>query len=601
VINVIRDETGRFNFSTIGPTREKKAKEKVREKRERAEGRPTPPPLLVSLVDVDGGEIHYVDKSRGIDFRATQVDFEVKDISLDRPVHFDLEAAVLGARRQNLNVKGRAGPLGSKPDVNNLPFEADLDLEPVPLANLQKTIPGFKQRLPRGLDLAGAVGSKSHFSGRLGTGALPRIDGTLHLSDVSARIPQLPQPITDVNAKIRFTGKSAELPETSFRVGKSEVRLAAKVTSFAPLTLRYRLSAPELSLADFRTTASGRKKPEIVKDVKSEGTVLIQNGALSHRGSLSSPSGTIVDSDYTNLQTSTSFAGRVLTIESLSLRAFGGSLKANGRYDMRESDPRFAAATSIKAMDLTQIFRSLLPTAPQNIQGLLNMDLDVTGAGKEWETIKQAIKGQGKAEVTNGVLLDVNLAESVVSGTGIPGVINLIPADIKRKYPATFSSKNTEFKQMRGSAIISNGRAHTEDLVVSAAEFETQGQGWFAFDRTVDFRGSLFLSEQLSRDIISRAKQTKNLANGQGQIEIPYTLSGKLPGAKPRPDLGYVARAMQKGTLERGLESLFQRKSRRRGSDAAPFREETPYGSQQRGPRGPVDEIRRGLEELFRR
>ena len=66
------------------------------------------------------------------------------------------------------------------------------------------------------------------------------------------------------------------------------------------------------------------------------------------------------------------------TIESLSLGAFGGSLKAKGSYDMRETTPRFAATTTVKAMDLTQIFRSMLPSAPQNIRGLINMDLDIT-------------------------------------------------------------------------------------------------------------------------------------------------------------------------------------------------------------------------------
>jgi uncharacterized protein involved in outer membrane biogenesis len=218
--------------------------------------------------------------------------------------------------------------------------------------------------------------------------------------------------------------------------------------------------------------------------------------------------------------------GRVATIESLSLGAFGGSLKAKGSYDMRETTPRFAATTTVKAMDLTQIFRSMLPSAPQNIRGLINMDLDITGAGKEWNAIQQALKGQGKAEVINGALLDINLAESVLSGaTGTSGVANFVPADVRNKYPSIFSSKNTEFKQLKGSATISDGKARTDDLVVSAAEFETQGKGWFAFDHTVDFRALLLLSQQLFQDIISRAKETKNLANDQGRLEVPFNLS----------------------------------------------------------------------------
>ncbi|MGH7845069.1 MAG: AsmA family protein, partial [Candidatus Binatia bacterium] len=484
-------------------------------------------------------------------------------------------------------------------DLNNLPLEGDLELEPVPLATLDKTVPGFKQSLPPGLDLAGAVGAKARFSGSFGKNSLPQINGTLNLANVSARIPQLPQPITDVNAKINFTGKSAELPESSFRIGKSQIRLAANVTGFTPLNIRYRLFAPELNLADLRAGFPGHKKPEIIKDLKSEGTVLIQNGVLTHRGNLNSPSGTIADGDYTNLQASTTFANRVLTIEGLSLGAFGGALSARGRYDMREKTPRFAATTHVKGMDLTQMFRSLLPSAPQNIQGQINMDLDVAGAGREREAIQQSLKGQGRAEVINGVLRDVNLADSVLSNTGIPGFASIVPADLKRKYPEVFSSKNTEFKQLKGSAIIKGGKAYTDDLTVAAAEFESRGKGWFAFDQTVDLRGQLLLSQAFSQDIISRARETKGLANDQGRIEIPFTMSGRLPGAKPKPDLGYIAHGLQKGAFDRGLDSFFRRRSR--GSETAPLQPDQPSGSREREKRSPADEIRRGLEELFGR
>jgi hypothetical protein len=549
-------------------------------------------------VDIADGEIRYTDKSRGIDVRVSQLDFRIKDISPNRPVGISLEAAVFGASKQNLKLSGRAGPLGPRADLSNLPFEGDLELEPVPLANLDKTIPGFKRSLPQGVDLAGAVGAKARFSGNFGKNSLPQINGTVNFDDVSARIPQLPQPITDVNAKINFTGKSAELPETSFRIGKSQIRVAANLAGLTPLNIRYRLSAPELNLADLRAPSAGRLKPEIIKDLKSEGSVLMQNGVLTHRGTLNSPAGTIADGDYTNLQTSTSFANRVLTIESLSLGAFRGTLSVRGRYDMRESVPRFAATGNVKAMDLTLISRSLFPTAPQNLQGLINLDLDVTGAGKEWVSIQKALKGQGRTEVINGVLLNVNLADSVLSNTGIPGFASIVPADLRKKYPAVFSSKDTEFKQLKGSAIIKDGKAYTDDLIVAAAEFESLGKGWYAFDRTVDLRGVLLLSQPFSQDIISRARETKGLANDQGRIEIPFTMSGRLPGAKPRPDLGYIAQALQKGAFDRGLDSFFRRRSR---GESAPSRQDQPSGSQERKRRSPADEIRRGLEGLFGR
>ena len=465
---------------------------------------------------------------------------------------------------------------------------------------MEKTVPGLKQRYPQGLELAGAIGAKTRFSGKLGKDVWPQIAGTLNLAGVSARIPQLPQPISDVNAKINFTEKTAELPETAFHIGKSEIRLAAKVASFAPLNLTYRVSSPELRLVDLRAPTAEPKKPETLKNLTSEGTVLVKDGALTYRGNVNSPAGTIADGDYTNLQTSASFVNRVATIESMNVSAFGGSLTAKGNYDMRESNPRFAATTNVKAMDLTQIFRAMRPSAPQNIRGAINMDLDLTGAGKDWNSIQNALKGKGKAEVVNGALVDINLAESVLSGaTGVAGAANLVPADVKNKYAAIFSSKDTEFKQLKGSTTISDGKARTDDLVVSAAEFETQGKGWFAFDQTVDFRALLLLSEKLSGDITSRASQAKGLANNQGRLEIPFNLSGKLPGAKPKPDLGYIAQTMGKGAVERGLEGFLQKKSSKGRSETSPPQEQKPSESQEKKKQSPKDEILKGLQKSF--
>ncbi len=596
VINVIKNEKGQFNFSSLGREKEKEKKEPEKEKKEPSEKGTGRQGFVVSLVNIDGGQIEYLDKGQGIDFRANQVDLKLNDISFDHPIDVDLAAAILGAEKQNLKVKARVGPLGPQAEAKNVPVEGNVELDSVPLGSLEKTLPALKQRYPQGLQLAGAVGAKTHFSGNVGKDALPQVDGTLNLVGVSARIPQLPQPITDVNTKVNFTGKTAELPESAFRIGKSQIRLAAKVASFTPLSLSYRLSSPELNLADLRAPSGERKKPEVLKNLASDGTVGLKNGALSYRGNVNSRSGTIFDGDYTGLQTVMSFVGRVATIESLQVNAFNGSLTAKGNYDMREATPRFAATTNVKGMDLTQILQATTRSA-HNIRGSINMDLDVTGSGKDWNTIQKAMKGQGKAEVINGALVDVNLAESVLSGaTGVTNAVNFVPADVRNKYPSIFNSKDTEFKQLKGSATISDGKARTDDLVISAAEFETQGKGWFAFDQTVDFRAMLLLSEKLSQDIMSRARETKGLANNEGRLAIPFDLSGKLPGAKPKPDVGYIAQALGKGALQRGLEGLFGRKS---SKDTSSDQGQKPSDSQDKKKSRPQDEILRGLQQFF--
>jgi|GEM_PF-3219429 len=597
VINVLRDNSGQFNFATIGGEKEKKDKAE-KEKKERTGERGAPPSLAVSLVDVDDGEIHYKDAAEGVDFHATQLDFKVKDINFERPIDVDLKAAVLGAAKQNFRLKGRIGPLGPKADFSDLPVDGDVELDTIALENLEKTLPGVSKKLPKDVALAGSVGVKSRVTGRFGKNVLPDVNGTLNLAGISARVPALAEPVKDVNAKISFTGKTADLPETAFKIGNSQVRLSAKAASFAPLNLSYRVSSPELNLADIKGPAKDRKKPEVVKGFKGEGTLLVKNGAITSRGTYSASGGTIADGDFKNLQASVAFADRVATIESFSTDAFSGNVKAKGRYDMREATPRFTATGNIKAVDVAALSNAISPSAPKNLRGFLDMDLDVTGAGKDWDAIQNALKGQAKMEVKNGALLDVNLAESVFSN--VPGGLNIVPNDIRKKYPAVFSAKDTEFKQMKGTAVIADGRARTDDLIVSAAEFETLGKGWVAFDRKVDFHALLTFSQPLSQDIVNKAKQAKGFLNDQGQLEMPFTLSGKLPGAKPKPDMNYVGRAMQKSFLGQTLDNLGGKKSKK-SSDAAGTDESAPTddGGKKKKKNNTKDEIIRGLQNLF--
>ncbi len=595
VINVLRDKTRQFNFSTIGGEKEKKEKAE-KEKKERTSEPGTPPPLAVSLVDIDDGEIHYKDAAEGIDFHATKLDFKVKDINFERPIDIDLKAAVLGVGKQNFRLRGRVGPLGPKADFSDLPVDGDLELDTIALENLEQTVPGLSKKLPKNVALAGSVGVKSRVTGRFGKNMLPDLDGTLNLSGIRARVPALAQPVKDINAKIHFTGKTAELPETTFKIGNSHIRLAAEAASFSPMNISYRVSSPELSLADVKGPTKDRKKPEVVKDLKGEGTLLVKDGAVTSRGNFTASGGTIGDGDFKNLQTSVAFVDRVATIESFSTDAFSGSVKAKGRYDMREATPRFAATANIKAMDVDALSNAISPSAPKNLRGFLDMDLDVTGSGKDWDAVQNALKGEAKMEVKNGALLDVNLAESLFSN--VPGGMSIVPNDIRKKYPDVFSAKDTEFKQMKGTAVIADGRARTDDLVVSAAEFETHGKGWVAFNRKVDFNAVLTFSQQLSRDIVNKAKQANGFLNDQGQLEMPFTLSGKLPGAKPKPDMNYVARAMQKGFLGQTLGDIGGVKKSKKSSDSdenAP----TDEGRKKKKKNNTKDEIIKGLQGLF--
>ena len=427
-----------------------------------------------------------------------------------------------------------------------------LDSSRTDLAGWEKIVP-----LVQGYDLSGGAELHARIKGLMKKDRIPDITGSLTLTGLRAQLPQLPHPVTAKRATITFAGQRATLGETILQLGKSEIRLAAQVERLTPLTLTYRLSAPELWMADLREGTGSSKRPEVMRDVKSDGRAGIKKGSLSYQGKISSARGTIAGVDYTDLKARISMAGQVATIESFRLRAYNGTLQGQGRYDLRKTPPRFTLTSQVRGMELAQFFRSTSATAPKYIRGGVNLDLKLAGSGNRWEDIQRALTGQGQAEVLNGALLDVNIAEGALTGlTGVPGLSLFISPNTRSKYPAIFGTRNTEFGQLKGSMNIRGGKIHLDNLLIAAADWAVRGKGWVTLDQALNLRAQLVLSEQLSTDLMRDMKLLKYLADRQGRLAIPFSLAGTLPGITPRPDLDHVARLVQRGLVGQGIEEL---------------------------------------------
>jgi uncharacterized protein involved in outer membrane biogenesis len=267
-------------------------------------------------------------------------------------------------------------------------------------------------------------------------------------------------------------------------------------------------------------------------------------------------------------------------------------------------------ASQVRDVNLTELFRSTLTTAPQHIEGQANLDLTLSGRGQGWEELKPSLQGQGRAEVSQGALLNVNIAEGVLSGvTGLPGLSLLVSPRVRDRYPEVFATQNTTFDELHSTFTFNNGKMNIDDLRISAADYTMQGKGWVDFDQQLDLRAQLILSQKLSTDIADDVKEAKYIVNEQNRVEIPFALAGTLPKVRPQPDLAYVGRLLQRAALRRGAEELEKRVLRKilpsprqssptegESSTAAPPTSEQPP---QEDPKEQL--LRKGLDKLFGR
>jgi AsmA-like protein len=448
--------------------------------------------------------------------------------------------------------------------------------------------------------LSGTMDVKATVRGSIGKGAAPQIQGTLGLKNVSAKPPSFPKPIENLDTTVRFTGQKADIGDMTLTLGKSRIRLAAAIEKFAPLTLSYKMSTPELWPADYSAALPEERKSDVIRNLQSAGQFSMASGDMVYQGRLSSADGTLYNVPYKALDATLSLANRVANIKSLQVNALSGALKADGQYSFKEAVPQFSMASKVQNIDVKELYTALDPKAERDVRGRMNADMKVSGSGKTWEAIKPTLHGQGDAEVVQGALLNFNIADNVLTGiTGIPGLTNAVNPSLRAKYPEVFTAKDTEFKELKANFDLADSRMNVKDLRMAAAEFVVQGNGWADFDRKVDFRATLSFSQRFSADLSQSAREIKYLLNNQGQLEVPFALTGKMPNVKPKPDTRYLGQIVQRGFLRKGTEEL-QNRFLGGGKDSTAQTEE-PTDNKKKKKSSTEDMIRRGLEGLFKR
>jgi len=393
-------------------------------------------------------------------------------------------------------------------------------------------------------------------TGEAGKGQTPDIRGALDVTNVSVKPPDFKLPIMDINTKIEFTGNSARVQDLKLRLGKSQVRLSTSVTSFSPLRLSYEATSPELNLSDLKKEASKSRKPDVLKDLKSKGSLRMNNNAATFSGNVSSSKAVLSDLELTDLKSNLSLTGKKARVNSFSMKAYDGTISGKASYNMGPT-PEFALISTVRGIDLKTFLTSRNPKGNQNIEGKTNLDINVFGSGSDWERIKPSLKGTAKAEIIDGSVLDINLAEEVLKGlTGIPGLTVFISPRVRERYPQVFSTRDTEFEEFKASFIVEKGKMRTNDLRITSSDYRVTGRGWIDLDSRVDMKSLLTLSKELSEDLEEDVPELSYISNDRGLVEIPFAITGTLPNAKPKPDTGYLATLVQRATINKGKEEL---------------------------------------------
>ncbi len=523
---VIRNAQGQLNLASLGGVA---AKEQPFAQEQPSTTKPPPAststsfPLFAAFLNLAGGVIHYIDQQQQTDLRITQLDLTVTDFSLNRPFQLDLDAALF-AERQNLKLQSRIGPFGSTLVLKELPIAGTLEMQSLALNTLLQAFPPISKQLPQGFSADGPLSLKTQVQGTVGNltlaGTVDASPGALHLDN-------------------RF-----QKPSGTPLVLSLDARIAPQTIALQKATLR--LHTLEL-VSDGTINLEEPRASNLT--VELHPTPLAGWGALFPAMQNHELSG--------QLEAHARVEGAAVVLENVSLQAFGGSVQGKGQYTFQQTPPQFTLTSQTHDLNLIEIFRLMSTPASSQIEGQANLDLTLEGRGSGWEEIQPSLQGKGQLDVLRGAILNMNIAEGVLSGvTSVPGLSSLISSRLRERYPEIFATQHGKFNELRSVFVLRNSKVNIDTIHLTAPDYAVQGTGWLDFHQQLDLRAQLLLSQKLSADIATDVKEAQYIVNKQRQMEIPFAVVGTLPNVRPQPDVAYVGRLVQHAAMQKGTEEL---------------------------------------------
>jgi len=370
--------------------------------------------LSVGRCAIVNGTLSYTDAASGMIKTVSDLNVELTDISLDKPVKLDLSALVDG---QPLSLSGSAGPIGSNPGKENM----SVDLALKALDTLSMTIKGsllLAEKTP-GVDAAIAV---DPFSPRA---LFEKLGQPFPVETQDATV------LTKVSlaASLKGSAQSVSLSDGKLMLDDSTLTFTAGATAFDKPDIRFDLSLDKIN--------ADRYLPP--KKEGGNGTAAAASGSTGSSGGAAS-SGIdytplrklvldgkaaigefkVANLTMTNVTAHVTGKNGVFDLKPFSMDLYQGNSTLNARVDVRGKAP--VSTVDLKTTDVQAGPLVRDGSGKDIIEGALAADVALSMTGDTPEAVKKTLGGKGSLTFTDGAIVGIDIAgtlRNAASGIGL--------------------------------------------------------------------------------------------------------------------------------------------------------------------------------------
>ena len=313
------------------------------------------------------------------------------------------------------------------------------------------------------------------------------------------------------NLPITIDGKAGPLKETldietiDLIIGLGKIALSVKGSDIGG-DLKLAVTSPAINTADL-PVALPLKKPVEAKDLKIDAEV----------------------------------KGPLARLQSLSVNLFGGQLTAQGGLTSGSPAPPFDGKVALQGIQLGPVMEAV-GTDKVSISGTTALNLAVRGAGFTMPDLTKALEGHGRFQIKDGKIEGVNLLQEALALLKAAGV-------------KVDSGNATVFSTIEGNIAIKQGIITVERMLMDSHDFQVTSNGTVGFDKALNLKANLNLSEALSKSIAGASPAAK-FAMAGGRLSVPVVITGTAQAPSYGLDTKAMGAKVQEQVKEQAKEKL---------------------------------------------
>lgn len=498
-------------------------KEKKTEKSSPSQGLPIES-LMVEKFSITNGRLIYVDQGEGLKKEISDLNLNLKDISLENPIGISFSARIDG---KPVSLEGTAGPIGKEPGKGTIALDFVLKA----LEELEVKLKGnlIDPLVSPTIDLELNVSS---FSPRKLLAALGQ-DFPVQTKD--------PKALDVVSLKMRVKGNkdSISLSDGLLGLDDSKLIFSASAKEFSKPNLKFDLQLDEINLDRYlpEPPPEGKTSQPAKAGTKSQGKAkpmdygplrkLVLDGKIKV-GKLIAHGATIENIDVHILA-----KNGIITIDPLDLNLYQGSVASKVELNVQKRNPRTKVTLDAKGIQVGPLMKDALQK--ELLEGALKIKLMLSMKGETPDMIKKTLAGKGELLFTDGAIVGVDLANAVRNVKAKLGM----GEQVKEKPRTDFAELKIPFTAKKG-LINTSGTSLMSPLIRILVTGDTD----------------------LVKELLDLRVEPKFVATlkGQGDVEqrsglmVPVLITGSFTDPKIRPDL----KGMLKNSIPTTTEGLKQ-------------------------------------------